>query len=73
MTKRVGYKMREAARYVANHPGCLAVDAARFVSPCPRPEQNWAYGYGPVHRAIKAGLIITKLNGRRRELFTPEL
>lgn len=58
MAKRIGSKMAWAARIVAASPGCSIRRVAEIITPCPNPSSNWAYGYAPVHRAIKAGLIV---------------
>jgi len=52
MTKRIGFRMREAAEYVAAHPGTTKSMVARAVFP-----KSNRYGYAIVDRAIKAGII----------------
>lgn len=54
----IGPKMAEAVRIVRENPGCTKKFVAERISPCPRPSQNWAYGYDPINRAIRAGLIV---------------
>jgi hypothetical protein len=55
MTTRIGPRMREAAAYVALHPGCAILPAARSIAPYGR---GIKFGYAAVHRAIRAGLIV---------------
>ena len=54
---RVGPQMQRAVEIVAANPGCHKILVARQITPCPVAEGNWAYGYNPINRAIKAGLI----------------
>ena len=56
-THRIGPQMRRAINYVAAHPGCSKVEVARHVLPYAVGYNN-AYAYGPIDRAIKAGLIV---------------
>ena len=56
-TRRIGPQMRRAAAYVAAHPGCSKLDVARYTLPWAVGYNN-AYAYGPIDRAIKAGLIV---------------
>ena len=56
-THRIGPQMRRAINYVAAHPGCSKVELARHVLPHAVGYNN-AWAYGPVNRAIAAGLII---------------
>jgi len=56
---RIGTQMRLVAAYVAAHPDCSKVDVARHVNPRVFFRRN-AYAYGPVDRAIAAGLIAAK-------------
>ena len=56
-TRRIGPQMRRAVAYVAAHPGCSKIDVARYTLPHAVGYNN-AYAYGPIDRAIKAGLII---------------
>lgn len=57
MTHRIGPQMARAVAIVAANPGCTKMYVAECISPCPVPCQNWALGYEPVNRAIRAGLI----------------
>lgn len=61
---RIGPQMSLAVNIVRNNPGCTKKYVAERISPCPDPSRNWAYGYNPVNRAIKAGLIRAEENGR---------
>lgn len=54
---KIGHRMQQAIEYVKTHPNCCKKHVAEWITPCRRPEQNWAYGYNPVNRAIAAGLI----------------
>ena len=56
-TRRIGPQMRRAVAYVAAHPGCAKVDVARSIMPWAVGKNN-GFAYGPVNRAIAAGLII---------------
>ena len=56
-THRIGPQMRRAIDYVAAHPGCAKVDVARSIMPWAVGKNN-GFAYGPVNRAIAAGLII---------------
>lgn len=58
MAKRIGSKMSLAVSVVAANPGCSIKFVAERISPCPVASRNWAYGYEPVNRAIRAGLIL---------------
>jgi len=55
--RRIGPQMRRAIDYVAAHPGCAKIDVARYTLPYALGYNN-AWAYGPVNRAIAAGLII---------------
>jgi hypothetical protein len=56
---RIGPQMESAVAYVSNHPGCSKWAVARYTNPraCGR---NNAIAYGPVNRAIAAGLIVAR-------------
>ena len=54
---RIGYQMQNAVDLVRDNPGCSKKFVAERISPCPVPSRNWALGYEPINRAIKAGLI----------------
>lgn len=72
MTTRIGPQMASAVDYVSNHPGCCKWDVARYTNPraCRR---NNAIAYGPVNRAIEAGLIAARRGkGNRYALYTHE-
>ena len=55
--RRIGPQMRRAIDYVAAHPGCSKLAVARYTLPYAVGYNN-AWAYGPVNRAIAAGLII---------------
>jgi len=55
--RRIGPQMQLAIDYVAAHPGCAKVDVARSIMPWAVGKNN-GFAYGPVNRAIAAGLII---------------
>jgi len=57
MTTRIGPQMSRAVAIVAANPGCSKRFVAMRISPHPIPSRNWALGYEPVNRAIRAGLI----------------
>lgn len=50
---RIGPQMRRAASIVSHNPGCSKLFVAQQL--CPRSPTN--YGYRPINRAIRAGLI----------------
>lgn len=52
-SKRIGPKMKEAAGFVRENPGCAILPVAEAVGP----NGSRRYGYAIVHRAIRAGLI----------------
>lgn len=54
---RIGRQMAAVAAFVASNPGCVKRRAANHVNPCPYPDRAEVYGYAPVDRAIRAGLI----------------
>lgn len=69
-TNRIGPRMREAVEYIADHPGCSAVDVARHVGP----HGSTQYGYRTVHRCIAAGLVRNRTpEGRWYSLCLTEL
>lgn len=54
---RIGPKMARAVDLVRANPGCSIKYVAERITPCVVASRNWAYGYNPVWRAIRAGLI----------------
>ena len=56
-THRIGPQMRRAIDYVAAHPGFSKIDVAWYILPHAVGYNN-AYAYGPIDRAINAGLIV---------------
>ena len=58
---RIGPAMKAATEYVAAHPGCPKLHAAKYVGP----HNSTLYGYRAVDRAISAGLIDAKMIGCR--------
>lgn len=68
-TRRIGRQMARAAALVASTPGCPKISVARQISPCPVPSGNWSYGYEPINRAIRAGLIRAEWSGRAYRLY----
>lgn len=71
-TSRNGRQMLRAASIVASNPGCSKIDVARRISPHPIPSKNWALGYEPVNRAIRAGLIRCERDGNAYRLYVAE-
>lgn len=71
--KRIGPQMERAIIIVADNPGCnMLYVASRLHRACAAGKNN-ALGYNPVHRAIKAGLIIAKSGkGNSYALYVPE-
>lgn len=70
--RRVGPSMQAAVTLVSQHPGCTKMFVAARISPHPQPWRNWALGYNPINRAIRAGLIIAHRTGRTYRLTVPE-
>ena len=71
-SKRIGPQMLRAAEVVANNPGCSIKYVAERITPCSAGWKNWGYGYDPVHRAIRAGLITARREGSRYVLGVPQ-
>lgn len=67
--KVIGRQMRRAVEIVRNNPGCTKMFVAQRITRCPVPSSNWAYGYSPVDRAIKAGLLRATM-GRTRNSYS---
>lgn len=57
MNKRIGPQMQAAVEFVRNNPGCAILPVAKHLHVAARNGKNNAFGYNPVHRAIRAGLI----------------
>lgn len=53
MAKRIGPRMLDVVRFVANHQGCAKLPAAEYVGP----NRSRQFGYRTVDRAIRAGLV----------------
>lgn len=68
MTTRIGPQMSRAVAIVAANPGCTKRFVAERITPHPIPSKNWALGYDPVNRAIKAGLIKATYSAGRYSL-----
>lgn len=64
---RVGPRMIDVAAYVARHPGCPKLHAARYVMP----GRGLQYGYRSVNRAINAGLVRAENIHRSRYALYP--
>jgi len=60
MANRIGPQMAYAASIVARNPGCNMNFVAKRLHVGASSGKNCALGYNPVHRAIKAGLIVAK-------------
>jgi hypothetical protein len=54
--KRIGPQMAKAAYYVKHHPGTAILPVGEYLGFT----RNRGYGYDPVHRAIRAGLIVAR-------------
>ena len=65
---RIGAQMARAVAYVAANPGCCIRDVANRLHIAAERGTNNALGYNPVHRAIKAGLIVAR-SGRRNGTY----
>ncbi len=66
MTKRIGSKMKAAVEYVEKNPGCSKLEAG--VAAGGTFGGNMRFVYGPVDRAIAAGLIVAERKGNRYAL-----
>ena len=67
MASRPVGRMRRVAAYVAAHPGCCKTQAAHGIG---QMNHNYGQGWGPVDRAIGAGLIVCDwAHSRRARLF----
>lgn len=65
--------MQRAVYIVRNNPGCTKKFVAEIISPHPNPYMNWALGYNPVNRAIRAGLIrAVRVNSGKYALYSVE-
>lgn len=74
MTKqiRIGAQMSRAAAIVAANPGCSMLFVAAKLHIGAARGTNCALGYNPVHRAIKAGLIVARSGkGNAYALYAP--
>jgi hypothetical protein len=63
---RIGPQMSYAVSIVRANPGCCKKFVAERISPLRYTQipvsKDWALGYEPINRAIKAGLIKAALN-----------
>jgi hypothetical protein len=57
MTKRIGPMMQAVQDYVARHPGCSKLEVARYAVARNPYARDMGAIYGPVNRALDAGLI----------------
>lgn len=64
MAKRIGPQMSRAVDIVRANPGCCILFVATKLHRACAHGKNNAYGYDPVHRAIKAVLIVAKRTSR---------
>ncbi len=72
MTKRIGPKMQAVVDYVAAHPGASKLEAGQAAWGSSR-RLRMSRLYGPVNRAIAAGLIeAERLKGSRYSLTVAE-
>ena len=67
-----GPKMLAVECYVADHPGCTKLAAGRAAWSSGF-EGNMGYLYGPVNRAIKAGLVRAEFDGHKYSLTIPRV
>jgi hypothetical protein len=65
---RIGPQMKRAVWIVRNNPGCSKLFVAKQLFP----RSPTYFGYCPVNRAIKAGLIKFKIHSGRYQLFVDE-
>lgn len=64
---RKGARMLAAVAYVTAHPGCSKYAAATAANG--ETARNPSYGYAPIDRAIAAGMIEARREGRRYGLY----
>jgi len=65
-----GPRMLEVAAYVADHPGCCKREAAHGIGMA---NHNFGQGFGPVDRAIRAGLVeAVRVHATRYALYPPD-
>lgn len=67
--RRIGPSMQAAVWHVQHNPGCTKMFVATRISPHPQPSRNWALGYDPINRAIRAGLLRAKRGARGYALY----
>lgn len=71
MTKRIGPQMSAAVAYVSRNPGTPIMPIGEYLGFT----RNRGLGYDPVHRAIRAGLLVNVPGQGKRSayaLYTPE-
>jgi hypothetical protein len=62
--------MLEVADYVAANPGCCKTEAAHGIG---QMNHNFGQGFGPVDRAIRAGLVkAVRVRVNRYALYPPD-
>ena len=65
-----GPRMLQVAAYVADHPGCSKTAAAHGIG---MSNHNFGQGFGPVDRAIRAGLVeAVRVRSNRVALYPPD-
>lgn len=64
---RIGPRMKDVQWFVARNPGRAMMHAAKWVGP----NGSLRFGYGTVHRALKAGLVSAKPGPRGSTLLYP--
>jgi hypothetical protein len=62
--------MLEVAAFVAENPGCSKTEAAHGIGMA---NHNYGQGWGPVDRAIRAGLVeAVRVHATRYALYPPD-
>lgn len=68
----IGPKMQEAVRIVTANPGKPMLHTAERLHRACAQRKNNAYGYNPIIRAVKAGLLRIESRGRVNLVYPAE-
>lgn len=69
MATRIGPQMQAVVSYVSRNPGCSKLAAALGAVQDKPGSRNMGYLYGPVNRALAAGLVVHKRGARRDRYY----
>jgi hypothetical protein len=67
---KVGANMQAVADYVAAHPGCSKLDAAKAITHSAAASATNHGQYESIDKAIRAGLIRAERHGNRYALYS---